>query len=135
MKIYYASVYGNKSGEFIDSIYTFSLTEFNGLYMDCQNRFYCHPSYKTIIDFDDKLSEKEIIDELSKYGITIMKSQMPINELSKTIEEVVNEYHFETCKEEEFEHISSDEFLSRIKPSRGFAIACVEAGVKSSISV
>lgn len=134
-KIYYAAVYGNNHGEFVDSIYTFTITEFNASYINCQNMFYCHLSCKTIIDFDDKLSEQQIADKLSKYGIKIIKSQMPTNELSKAIEEVVNKYHFKICKEEEFEHMSSDEFLSKIEPPRGFGIACVKAGVKSSISV
>lgn len=135
MKVYYASIYGNTHGEFIDVIYTFTLTEFNGLYIDCQNRFYCHPSCKTIIDFDDNLSQKEIFDILRKYNITIMKCQIPIDELSKRIEEINKEYNFDTCKEEEFEHMSSDEFLSKIEPPRKFSVSCVKVGVKSNVNI
>lgn len=135
MKVYYAAICTDNHGEFVDVIYTFSITEFNGLYMDCQNIFYCHPSCKTIIDFDDKLSEQEIIDKLSKYGILIMKSQIPIDELDKMIEEINKEHHFEICKEEDFEHMSSDEFLSKIKPDLGFSIGCVKAGIKSNATI
>ena len=134
MKIYYASIYGNTYGDFIDAIYAFTLAEFNGMYIANQNEFHCYATCKTIIDCGD-LSKEEILVKLYEKNIVIRKAIIPINELIKYIEQLKNEYDFNICKEEDFEYISLDKFLSKIKPSVGFSIAHVKAGVKSSVNI
>lgn len=127
--LYLGQVFGQTHGDFLGTVAAFDINNFNIAFISEYNcKYYCNAEYKTKISFPN-MSEKEVLDIVSRHWIFPMKSG--VDNYKELLEKAYKEYpELTRYTDEEFEIKDRKEFLKSFNNKPSFSVHCVEVGVK-----